>query len=143
MKRRQVWRYSCEFCKKSNCSGAAISKHEERCTLNPNRVCGMCRMLEHSQPDIQAIIATLPRPVVSKESDNGDTLGWSPGFEPSLYEARRVSGNCPACLLASMRQAKIPVPLFTEFDYTKECKAVWDKVNADDPAPWLDYRVDF
>lgn len=94
-------------------------------------------MLEQPQPDIPSVIATLPKPILYQESDNGDVLAWTSGFEPDLHAARKLTGNCPACLMAAMRQAKIPVPMFTDFDYTKECKAVWDKINADDPAPWL------
>lgn len=102
-------------------------------------------MLEQPQSDLPSIMALLPRPVLYAESDNGDTLAWPKDIDVAAEfgKARALARNCPACLLSAIRLAKIPVPLFTDFDYTKECKVVWDKINADDPTPWLDYRVDF
>jgi hypothetical protein len=32
-------------------------------------------------------------------------------------------------MLAALRQAKIPVPMLSGFDYTAETKAVWQQVN--------------
>lgn len=139
MKRRQVWRYSCEFCKKSNCSASAISKHEQRCTLNPDRVCGMCQMLKQKQADLPSVIFALPKPVLFQESDCGDTLTWPDGVDTAGVYAnlKTLTRGCPACIMAAIRQAKIPVPMIPEFDYTKECEAVWALINEEDPQPWL------
>lgn len=38
MKRKRVWRYYCDFCKKSGCGRAAMAWHEQRCINNPARV---------------------------------------------------------------------------------------------------------
>jgi hypothetical protein len=97
-------------------------------------------MLEQPQSDLPAIIALLPKPILYRESDNGDTLTWPEGFDVSTAfgTARVKARNCPACLLAAIRQAKIPVPLFSsDFNYTEECKAVWAKINEEDQTPWL------
>lgn len=42
MRKVKKWRYYCDFCKKSGCSGHHIVKHETHCCRNPNRVCRMC-----------------------------------------------------------------------------------------------------
>lgn len=62
MRVKKVNRYYCEFCKKSGQSASHISKHEKRCTLNPNRHCGMCAMLENEQPGIKDLLSVLPNP---------------------------------------------------------------------------------
>lgn len=38
-------RYYCDHCNKGNGSPSAMRRHERGCTLNPQRVCGMCKML--------------------------------------------------------------------------------------------------
>lgn len=135
MNKRRVWRYSCEFCKKSNCSAASISKHEERCTLNPARVCGMCKMVKHPQANMPDLLALLPNPETLEIPS--DEAAWegrtftdiNGSLAAALPLLRAKSHNCPACILAALRQKKIPVPMVTEFNYTDECKAVWAVVN--------------
>lgn len=43
--------YYCDFCKKSNRSASAMSKHEKHCTLNPKRECRLCRMDKMLTPE--------------------------------------------------------------------------------------------
>ena len=42
MTKRKVWRYKCDHCRKSGCSGGAMKAHECRCFKNPERLCSMC-----------------------------------------------------------------------------------------------------
>lgn len=42
MRIKHVIRYYCDFCSKGYFRIDGISKHESRCTANPNRNCGMC-----------------------------------------------------------------------------------------------------
>ena len=128
MKTRRVNRYSCDFCKKSNCSAASISKHESRCTLNPNRVCGMCKMLEQEQPTMQVLLDSLPdRSSLLKPNFDFDNFEQMTAEETKkLSEA---AGGCPACMMAALRQKKIPVAIAEGFDFTKECKSIWADVN--------------
>lgn len=124
MRSKKVYRYYCEFCKKSGCSARHIKHHEERCTLNPNRKCGMCGLLEQEQPDLIGLMALLPKaPFI--EDDNG---GYYQGTELTK-EFIDASGGCPACTMAAMRQSKIPVHAYTNFDFTKECKSIWEEFN--------------
>ena len=135
-------RYYCEFCKKANCSGASISKHEKRCTKNPNRICGMCKLFDNKQQPIEILLAILPDPKKlvgnANEIIGHDILiideNWSKAeieLKNALLILRDVSGNCPACIMAAMRQKGIPIPLINTlgFDFSKESKEVWTKFN--------------
>lgn len=132
MKKKRVWRYYCDFCKKAGCSGYHLRRHEERCTMNPNRLCGMCGLLAHNQPSLASIIALLPDPEKFKTTITDDEA-WD-GIFSDLAKAvsavfprvRRAARECPTCILAALRQAKIPVPMVSEFDYSKESKAIHD-----------------
>jgi len=125
MKTKRVLRYYCEYCKKSGCSKRHIRHHEERCTLNPNRVCGYCKFLEREQPKIIDLLALLPNP---------DDFKWysstfTTAVEESLPKLREATESCPACIMAALRQKGIPVPIATNFDFKKECQKIWDEIN--------------
>ena len=135
MRRKKVWRYYCEFCKKANCSGSSIKKHEERCTLNPNRYCGFCHISELTQPDLQEAIKLLPEPEVHIkiiEDEYGKDISYD-GLEKATKEAlpklREFVENCPACIMAALRQKGIPVPLARDFDFKAESAGVWADFN--------------
>lgn len=103
MKRKRVWRYYCDFCKKSNCSGPSISDHEAHCTMNPDRRCGMCRQNnKHALP-----IAILKDALLI----NLDAL-------------RSTCAECPACTLAAIRQSG-KSPSDYDYDYTAACEQFW------------------
>ena len=96
-------------------------------------------MLKQKQADLPSVIFALPKPILFRESDAGDTLTWPDDVntEGVYLNLKTLTRNCPACMLAALRQAKIPVPMIPEFDYTKECAAVWALINEGDPQPWL------
>lgn len=125
MKVKKVNRYYCEFCKKSGCSGGHIRKHEERCTMNPNRICGMCKLLDNTQPDLQKLIAILPK--TKLEECEGGEMYRSVDLTDEFREA---SGGCPACTMAAIRQSNLPVPAYRNFNFTEECKCIWAAFNA-------------
>lgn len=117
MRKRQVWRYSCDFCKKANCSAGAMTKHERGCTNNPNRVCGMCKLVEGEQKPIAELAAAA---------------------RISLERLREVAGGCPACMLAGIRQAgpiddvnelNNFITIMQDFCFKDECKSVWKEFN--------------
>ena len=85
MKRRRVWRYSCDYCKKSNCSASAMSLHEKHCTMNPGRDCRMCNHGDCYQEDMITLIFAV---------------------REGLDILREVASGCPACMLAAIRQAR-------------------------------------
>lgn len=110
MKRKQVWRYYCEFCKKSGCSGGHIRHHEEHCTANPDRKCGFH---EHEwweggpQPAMADLIAAI---------NSGHD--WDEGMKA----LREVAENCPACILAAIKQS-----------------GAWDKAWREELAEWNEW----
>ena len=148
MKVKKVNRYYCEFCKKAGCSGGHIRKHEERCTANPNRVCGICAMLGLEQKPIADLIALLPKMPEGytaytameeareyRESGAKETAYYlAPEIAKALPALRELTGNCPACILAAFRQAKIFVSWVEGFDFKSECEAVWQAFNEKEAA---------
>jgi hypothetical protein len=130
MKVRKVNRYYCDYCKKANCSKSSISKHESHCTLNPNRECGMCRLLKEKQPNLQELILCIPQ--INKYRPEEDYLNIEECKQEILDKGiiktlKEKSNNCPACIMAALRQAKIPIYL-TDFDYKKECDDIFTEL---------------
>lgn len=127
MRVRKVNRYYCEFCKKANCSKPSMAKHESRCTMNPNRVCRMCTLFENLQHPITEIIALLPDPkkyrVVEENGAEYFGNGLAEAVGTALPEVRKLVENCPACIMAGLRQAGIPGNITHEFDFKKESES--------------------
>jgi hypothetical protein len=127
MKRKKVWRFYCEHCGKSGCSGGHIASHERHCTMNPDRRCGMCRFVEnYDGPEhISILMAALRRDQLeAKEDDNG-----VPIVIPNHLS--EVAEGCPACMLAAIRQysdrlsrLKHVLP-YIDWDFTQAKQLVW------------------
>lgn len=141
MTRKQVWRYKCDFCKKANLSAASITKHEVSCTMNPNRVCKVCRMIADNHPiqfhpaPLKQLMNLLPNPVdyirddTSNDHDKPDFDKVGEDANKVLPQLRELSGDCPACIMAAIRQRGIPVPCVTEFNFSDEMKDIWNEIN--------------
>ena len=133
MRVKKVNRYYCDFCKKAGSSAYHLRRHESVCTMNPNRVCGVCKMLEDEQPSLIRMIASLPLHedhLVAKGKQYehyAETL--TSAANDSLPALRDIANNCPACILAAIRQAHIPVPMVTDFNFTEEMKDAWTAFN--------------
>lgn len=87
-------RYYCDHCEaagrlKGFWTKPSIIKHERGCTINPNRICGLCAYAHETQKPIAQLVACL--------STNKDDLG--------MKELRDLCSNCPACILAAIRQS--------------------------------------
>jgi hypothetical protein len=81
-------RYYCDHCNKGNGSPSAMRRHERGCTLNPQRVCGMCKMLaDEGGPE-----PAPPRDELVRIMD-------ADGFKAMCAAAN----DCPACILAALR----------------------------------------
>lgn len=132
MRTKTVKRYWCDFCNKAGLQAHAMAKHERHCTMNPARACRACRLIDGGNgPDaneLRALVALLPTPV-APEYDHRfeetqryrDFLEAAHAVAPQLREAAR---GCPACMLAAIRQAGVPVPLVADFDFKKEMAEV-------------------
>lgn len=81
-------RYYCDHCNKGSGNPCAMRRHERGCTLNPQRVCGMCAKLHADGGPAPAP----PRDELVKIMD-------SQGFTAMCETANR----CPACILAALR----------------------------------------
>ena len=142
---KKVNRYYCEFCKKAGGSASWISRHEKVCTLNPNRVCGVCKMdhgeysqNEAEQKPIGELLAILPDTSSFKVKEIDFETGkqyeyWHDDLTVAVNEVlpklRKASGNCPACIMAALRQKGIPVTMVTDFDFKAEMQEIWDNIN--------------
>ena len=95
-----------------------MKKHEAGCTMNPNRVCGMCRVAGIEQQPIQELINAL-------------------GDGTNLSKLRDLSENCPACILAAIRQSRVfcyddgglGKDNSAAFNYKAEKESLWKDIN--------------
>jgi len=121
---KKVNRYWCEFCKKAGCSAGHMKRHEERCTRNPNRVCGMCKMLKNDeQPELTTLIALFP---MAPEPFYGDV--YIRAVETAMPLVREQARGCPACILAARKLAGVPIGIGV-FDFKAECASLWKDIN--------------
>jgi len=128
MKITTVKKYTCDFCKKSKYTPQSMRLHERHCTLNPDRECRMCYFAFGS--------STAPM---------SELLGlFGDGSDANLKLLRNRVDGCPACILATIRQAKIKfdcsVPEGYQdshaFDFKQESKSF---LEANRPEPYYYY----
>ena len=113
MKAKKVWRYYCEYCKKSGCSKYWMRRHEERCTLNPNRICGYCKLIDDEQPEISELLSLLPELEQCKEEymyyDKEMCISYDSDMVYKGVEKIREITNCPACMEWAISGAVITI----------------------------------
>jgi len=123
MNRKRVWRYYCEYCKKSGCSAGHMKKHEAGCARNPHRKCGYCKAGGLKQQPMKDLIEAL-----------GD------GQKEGLDRLRDLANGCPMCILAAITQSGIQhieadedgiSGLHVDFDFKKEREEFWREINRD------------
>ena len=119
-------RYYCDHCKKAGGSSGHMKRHEAGCTANPARVCGVCRAAGISAQPLPDLIA-LARKLAT----------WHVGFEEegpahgsldaeAMKALREAADNCPACILAALRQSRCGS---SEFQFKSELLKLWAEVN--------------
>lgn len=113
MRKKKVWRYYCDFCGKGGCNGGHTKEHELHCTLNPERVCGVCQASGQKQQPINVLMNA---------------------YEESLEKLKDVAEGCPTCMLAGIRQwkknrAEYPDERWDDWDYKKALADFWHEVN--------------
>lgn len=128
-------RYYCDFCEASGLlkgfwTKPRAVKHERGCTANPNRVCGLCESAipPKQQKPIAELVACL-----GLDKD-----------EYGMKELRELCDNCPACILAAIRQSEIQRynseqkrgdedfidwGIHLAFDFKAEYQAFWNATN--------------
>lgn len=135
MKKEKRWVYYCDFCKKSGRSAVSMARHEKSCTMNPDRVCRMCK---YSDGTPQAKMENLLKAVSIAEimekvewhgTENMITVIIEKEKE-AIEKLREVASNCPACMLAAIRQYANGNALgFSSFDFKKEKEKFWQVHN--------------
>ena len=111
--------YYCDYCNKH--SLRPLTKHEERCTLNPNRVCGFCG----SQLDLMQIVKKLRDKIKTDETYQFIELS-------DIYD--EIDYDCPGCTLALIRllnaeyKHEFSITL-NDFDYNKARLQWWEDHN--------------
>jgi hypothetical protein len=147
MRRVQRWRYYCDHCKKVSGLRSAMEKHEKGCTLNPARDCGICGFLCTGGAALADLLALLPDPKAFvihhpadkfyngiewdeiEASDQPDDDALRDAVHAVLPKLREMTENCPACILAALRQKGIPVPVITDFNWATEFKEAQGRMN--------------
>ena len=101
-----------------------MERHERGCTNNPNRICTMHQYVDGVQKPLAELSAIL--------------LANGPEKEKQLRDA---ADNCPACILATLRQTRGPIiyddqypdEIRTDvgfaFDFKKELERFWQEAN--------------
>jgi hypothetical protein len=125
VKTRKVNRYWCDFCNKGGLSAGHMRRHEASCTLNPLRVCRMCILMGNQQQSMDFLIGDLPRGFLSYQDEGG---AWVE-MRVDTHGLRERAQGCPACMMAALRQQKIPVPLADGFDYKTEAQSIFHDLN--------------
>ena len=134
---KKVNRYWCEHCKKQGGAKGHMARHERGCTKNPTRICHVCMVLELCQKPIGELTAFFKNIhfdlCSTGDAGDGENDHYSEAMKLRINEClarlRPACGNCPACIMAALRQSNIPVPSATDFDWTNEIKAIWDEIN--------------
>lgn len=125
MKTKLVNRYYCDFCNKSGCNAGWINKHERGCTKNPNRECGVCKFMQVEQVPLATLIAMLPCTASwSREEWESDRLTVE--LNAAVKSIRSVANECPACIMAAVRQGGFDMGDLLQFDFKSEMKTIFE-----------------
>ena len=123
--------YYCEHCGKHLLTRHAMERHERRCTLNPDRVCGFC----DGGHDLKALAESFARRCkVIEDITSGGYVSWVPNVvDFTANDILDAVDGCPACALAVIRLARVPhgdsseplAPAWVQYDYDAAKHAWW------------------
>ncbi|MEN6426073.1 MAG: hypothetical protein ABFE13_11960 [Phycisphaerales bacterium] len=139
MRTERVNRYYCDFCKKSGCSAYHIRRHEERCTLNPGRKCGMPHEMMTTPEALEAAVWAIPdvrQFAITTDGDTGD--GWTfysipdDVVDKTLADLEDRLDGCPVCVYSALRQAGWAGFITDKFDLEERIAAYWSDVNQEE-----------
>ena len=129
MRKIKRWRYYCDFCNKAGGSAGYMKRHEESCTMNPDRKCQMCGYADSMWPDLdelKKIITNSVRTIGRGHYTSNEFI--APETEKSVMDRLSFKTECPACLLAAMRQTDTTY-LFQDFDFKSMREEIWKEHN--------------
>lgn len=159
MRSKKVTRYWCDHCNKGGLQPHAMALHELHCTLNPARACRVCNIINGGYADgaarITELLALLPDPTAYLQNGWNDCrcaecATWQPrdfactnetkklqvALDIAMPKLREATDNCPACIMAALRQKKIPVGMAPDFDFSAEMRTVFASI---EPQQGYDY----
>lgn len=142
MKTKTVKRHWCDFCNRAGLQAHAMAKHEKHCTMNPARDCRVCGLLGGSvhvgAERMAELVAILPDPTAFLSADwlNTQHTELAHDIAAAMPKLRAEVDNCPACILAALRQKKIPVPMAEGFDFKSEMASIFADANAQREEDW-------
>lgn len=97
MIKKAVTAYICESCGKKQFAKGSMRRHEKRCTANPGRECKMCDQVEIA--GLATNLVGMPRLV--------EIMSNREASPKERIEAVRAETECPACILAAIRQSGV------------------------------------
>lgn len=139
MKKKMVWRYWCDFCRKGGCSAFAARSHELHCTLNPKRECRICKNAGTTNKGLKYLIV-LARNDLEELKSLDEELQPASTPEEVVNRMMDAAEYCPMCVFAAIRQSGMnkyvtdegtlrvvrePLP----FDLKKELEKFWKEQN--------------
>jgi len=136
--------YYCEFCGKR--SLRTLAKHESRCTANPDRECGICKLLENETKDIKPLIEKYRKSYELIEVDDNygtphtRTVAIWTGEAITLKMIKEEVDQCPACTLAIINLSGLNKQyneqgerLIEKLNLSKELQSIWGEINESKP----------
>ena len=105
-----------------------MERHENHCTMNPNRDCDMCGYADSSSIDLRALSRMVKGRVIVSNTEQSFESYSIDGSETDVINEIRKATDCPACILAVIRQSEYPF-MFGSFDYKKEREELWKNHN--------------
>jgi hypothetical protein len=96
-----------------------MEHHEERCTMNPNRKCGLCGIRDGGSGYLDECLDVL-NPYLEL-AETGEDLPRS-----VADKLREVSDGCPVCIYAALRQRGFMSLQLPGFNYESESKSIFD-----------------
>jgi hypothetical protein len=116
--------YYCEYCNKHGLSAGHMSRHEKSCTLNINRICRVCNLLDNEKLELQPIIDK--HLALYLQTDYLKPYNGQPILEDC--------NTCPACTLSIIRQVYKQAKsknFYSSivFNYKKEMQSVFNDIN--------------
>ena len=81
------------------------------------------------EKSLTELMELLPNPVPTEGTFNGFQEGFEQELKAAIPKLREAAGECPACMMAALRQKKIPVPMAEDFSFTEMMKEIWADIN--------------
>ena len=89
-------------------------------------------MLEADQKPMWKLLLILPNGAEYQVEEEEGFISYgtlSNETEKCMRGLRDLTENCPACIMAALRQSNIPVPMVKSFNFTAEMDSIWGDIN--------------